>query len=264
MGQYQQWLHYRDVNRLLHTQLEELEEELAQLQIREQLLQQILQPATGDATSLLQSDNEILRALALRLNGHTEPLEHTQEHTRGSAPSANGATEMTYNGTVGTATLSGGEGIASPPLGETALTHSSQNDEPTAAISSPPAIQNGLPPAEEEYVTNPDSSQPPQPLLNRNMTLPPIPHSPHSPHYEPMLLPEDMDAFIDGHSETEPRMELPVWLRNAALHNANGPIDQETMRTNRLIQRWIERWGHQREQELHPDAQEVRGKDTSQ
>ena len=254
MGQYQQWLHYRDVDRLLHTQLEELEEELAQLQIREQLLQQILQPATGDATSLLQSDNEILRALAIRLNGHTEPIKLTQEHTHGSTQSANGAAEMTYNGTVGTAS-------ASPRPGETALTHSSQNDEPATAISSPPATQNGLPLAEEQYATDPDSAQPPQPLLNRNMTLPPIPHS---PHYEPMLLPEDMDAFIDGHSETEPRMELPVWLRNAALHNANGPIDQETMRTNRLIQRWIERWGHQREQEWHPDAQEVRRKDTSQ
>jgi hypothetical protein len=244
MGQYQQWLHYRDVDQLLHTQLEELEEELAQLQIREQLLQQILQPATGDATSLLQADNEILRALAIGLNGHTEPLEHTQEQTQSA------------NGTVGTAS-------ARPRPGPDPLTdtHSSQNDEPTAAISSAPATQNGLPPAEEQYVTDPDSAQPSQPLLNRNMTLPPIPHS---PHYEPMLLPEDMDAFIDEHSETDPRIELPVWLRNAALHNANGPIDQETMRTNRLIQRWIERWGHQKEQEWHPDAQEVRGKDTSQ
>jgi len=247
MGQYQQWLHYRDIDQLLHTQLEELEEELAQLQIREQLLQHLLQPVTEDATSLLQPDNEILRALAIGLNGHTEPIGHTQ----GSAQSANGATEMTYNGTVG---------IASPRLGETALTHSSQSDEPMAAISSAPATQNGLPPAEEQYVTDSDSLQPPQPLRNKNMTLPPIPHS---PHYEPMLLPEDMDAFIDGHSETEPRMELPVWLRNAALHNANGPIDQESMRTNRLIQRWIERWGHQREQGWHPDAQELREEDAS-
>ena len=46
-------------------------------------------------------------------------------------------------------------------------------------------------------------------------------------------------------------MQLPWWLRNAALLNANGPIDQESMRTNRLIQRWIERWGR------HPDAQEL-------
>jgi hypothetical protein len=263
MGQYQQWLHYRDIDRLLHSQLEELEEELAQLQIREQLLQQILQPVTEDATSLLQSDNEILRALAIGLNGHTEPMEHTQ----GYAQSANGATEVSYNGTVGTAILSGGQVIITSPRldplidGETALIHSSQRDEPMAAISSAPAAQNGSPPAEEQYVTDSDSLQPPQPLLNKNMTLPPIPHS---PHYEPMLLPEDMDAFIDGHSETEPRMELPAWLRNAALHNANGPIDQESMRTNRLIQRWIERWGHQRQQGEQPDAQEVREKDTSQ
>jgi hypothetical protein len=103
MGQYQQWLHYRDIDRLLHTQLEELEEELTQLQIREQLLQQILQLPIEDATPLLQSDNEILHALAIGLNGHTEPMEHTQGYTQ----SANGATEVSYNGTVGTAILSG-------------------------------------------------------------------------------------------------------------------------------------------------------------
>jgi hypothetical protein len=218
MGQYQQWLHYRDIDRLLHAQLEELEEELTQLQVREQLLLQILQPVTGDAPSLLQSGNEILRALAIGSNGHTEPRERSQGHTQ----SANGATEMT-------------------------------------AISPAPAAQNGLPPAEEPYITDPNSLQLPQPPLHKNMTPPPVPHS---PHYEPaMLLPEDMDAFIDGHTETEPRMELPAWLRNAALHNANGPIDQESMRTNRLIQRWIERWG--RHQELQPGAQEPRREDTS-
>jgi hypothetical protein len=274
MGQYQQWLHYRDIDRLLHTQLEELEEEFAQLQRREQRLQQMLQPLTADATPLLQSDNEILRTLAIGLNGHNghaEPTTYTQGHMQGYVPSANGATEMTHNGTVGTA-------LARPPLIDVEIalarprpdpltdTHASKGNEPLAVISSAPAAQNGLAEADEQDVTGPAALQPPQPLLHSDMTLPPTPgsHSSHSPHYEPMLLPEDMDAFIDGHSETEPRVELPAWLRNAALHNANGPIDQESMRTNRLIQRWIERWGHQRLQGRPPDAQEVRGKDISQ
>ncbi len=247
MGQYQQWLHYRDIDRLLHTQLEELEEELAQLHIREQLLQQILQPVTEDATLPLQSDNELLRALAIGLNGHTEPIVRTQEHTQGYAQSANGATEMTYNGTVGTAS-------ARPRLDPITDTHSSQNNEPKAASPSAPTAQNGLPLADEQYATKPDSLQPPIPHSH---------HNPHSPHYESMLLPENMDAFIDGHSETEPRMELPIWLRNAALHNTNGLIDQESMRTNRLIQRWIERWGHQRQQEEHPDLSERSEEDAS-
>ncbi len=68
-------------------------------------------------------------------------------------------------------------------------------------------------------------------------------------HPEIELLPEDMLAFFDGHSHTDPQLELPWWLRKITIssNNAEGarPIDQETMRTNRLVQRWIERWGRQ-------------------
>ena len=68
-------------------------------------------------------------------------------------------------------------------------------------------------------------------------------------HPEIELLPEDMLAFFDGHSHTDPRLELPWWLRKITVssNDAEGarPIDQETMRTNRLVQRWIERWGRQ-------------------
>ncbi len=98
MGQYQQWLHYRDVDRLLRTQLEELAEEFAQLRNREQLLQHMLypvhaqeQPALTSASSLLQSNNEILHALAVGLNGHTDHMQHTDPTP---ATSENGTTEM--------------------------------------------------------------------------------------------------------------------------------------------------------------------------
>lgn len=229
MGQYQQWLHYRDVDRLLRTQLEELTEELAQLREREQLLQQMLhpiraqeQPAKEDAPSLLQTNNEILHALTIGLNGHTNNTNHTE-----FPPSTNGTTETT-------------------------AIQSARQGEPTAAISQALFAQGSLLPTEEQFafdsIAATDSFQP---MFNRDSALPPIPHIPHSPHPELRLLPEDMGAFIDEHTQTEPRMQLPWWLRNAALLNANGPIDQESIRTNRLIQRWIERWGH------HPDAQEL-------
>lgn len=237
MGQYQQWLHYRDVDRLLHSQLEELTEELAQLQDREQLLQHMLHPihaqeqstqeqlAIEDVDSLPQSNNEILYALTIGLNGHTNNTNHTN-HTE-FPPSTNGTTE-------------------------TAAIPSAQKSEPTAAISQALFAQGGLPPTEEQFPLNSfaatNAFQPMQPMFNRDSALPPIPHTPHS---ELMMLPEDMGAFIDEHTQTEPRMQLPWWLRNAALLNANGPIDQESLRTNRLIQRWIERWGR------HPDAQEL-------
>lgn len=230
MGQYQQWLHYRDVDRLLRTQLEELAEEFAQLRNREQLLQHMLhpvhaqeQPALTNGSSLLQSNNEILHALAVGLNGHTD---HMQQSDPTPATSENGTTEMVSHQS---------EEQTSP--------QSNQDDTPVAAISQALFAQSSLPSAEEQF---PHAFS--QPLLNQHVDLPLIPHTPHS---ESLLLPEDIGAFIDQHTQTEPRMELPWWLRNAALQNANGPIDQESIRTNRLIQRWIERWGR------YPDAREL-------
>ena len=240
MGQYQQWLHYRDVEQLLRAQLEELVEEFAQLRHREQLLRQMLHPidaqeqsALENASLILQPNNEILHTLAIGLNGHTNHTHHIDTDFA-SATGENGTTEVISHGTC-----------------EKASAPSVQEDKPMAAISRALFAQSSLPPAEDEYlpdsVASPDSSHPP---LNRYAALPPIPRTPRS---EPMLLPEDMGAFIDQHTQTEPRMALPWWLRNAALQNANGPIDPESMRTNRLIQRWIERWGRQ------PDAQELAG-----
>src|SRR5215467_11069426 len=54
MGQYQQWLHYREVDQHLRTQLEALETELAQLQDKTSSLTQ----------TCPQADNQIMRALA--------------------------------------------------------------------------------------------------------------------------------------------------------------------------------------------------------
>ncbi|HLX41354.1 MAG TPA: hypothetical protein VKR42_12535 [Ktedonobacteraceae bacterium] len=230
MGQYQQWLHYRDVDRLLRTQLEELAEEFAQLRNREQLLQHMLhpvhaqeQPALTSGFALLQSNNEILHALAVGLNGHTDHLQHT-DYT--PATSENGTTEMLSH-----------QSEEQTPL------QSNQDDTPVAAISQALFAQSSLPSTEEQFPLVFS-----QPLSNQHVDLPLIPHTPHS---ESLLLPEDIGAFIDQHTQTEPRMELPWWLRNAALQNANGPIDQESIRTNRLIQRWIERWGR------YPDAREL-------
>ena len=62
-------------------------------------------------------------------------------------------------------------------------------------------------------------------------------------------MPEDMIAFLDGHERTDPQLELPWWLRNITISSrdeqAGRPIDYKSIRTNRLVQRWIERWGRQ-------------------
>ncbi len=63
------------------------------------------------------------------------------------------------------------------------------------------------------------------------------------------LLPEDMVAFFDEHEQTDPQLELPWWLRKITVSSkdqqAGRPIDHNSIRTNRLVQRWIERWGRQ-------------------
>jgi hypothetical protein len=68
-------------------------------------------------------------------------------------------------------------------------------------------------------------------------------------HPEIELLPEDLITFFDGHEQTDPRLELPWWLRNITISSkdeqAGRPIDHNSIRTNRLVQRWIERWGRQ-------------------
>ena len=68
-------------------------------------------------------------------------------------------------------------------------------------------------------------------------------------HPEIELLPKDMMAFFDEHEQTDPQLELPWWLRKITVSSkdeqAGRPIDHNSIRTNRLVQRWIERWGRQ-------------------
>ena len=81
----------------------------------------------------------------------------------------------------------------------------------------------------------------------------PLPVDHQSPlllnHPEIELLPEDMIAFFDEHEQTDPQLELPWWLRKITVSSkdqqAGRPIDHNSIRTNRLVQRWIERWGRQ-------------------
>ena len=68
-------------------------------------------------------------------------------------------------------------------------------------------------------------------------------------HPEIELLPEDIFDYYEEHSQTDPQLELPWWLRNITITKGDDetgkPIDQESIRTNRLVQRWVERWGRQ-------------------
>jgi len=62
------------------------------------------------------------------------------------------------------------------------------------------------------------------------------------------LLPQDMASFFHQHAQPVPQPALPAWLENvisaptAQDQLPNNPVDQQTLRTNRLVERWLERW----------------------
>src|SRR5260370_30658983 len=76
MGQYQQWLHYQEIDRHLRTQLEALEADLARLQ---ECLHLLEQEQPEQLTCL--ADNPIMQLLAANLNGHSTPPKRTTENT---------------------------------------------------------------------------------------------------------------------------------------------------------------------------------------
>ena len=223
MGQYQQWLHYREVDQHLQAQLEMLERELVQLQEHAHLLEQSIQPlydsgsvetSSADKQELLQTHNQIIHALAASLNGQHSPLESTRKDTLTPIPT---------------------------PLPETTPDNPAETISPALfAWSNLPNFRPQQVPVEISKAGNasPYSNTP-------HLSLPAVPPS--------ALLPEDMATFFDKHDQTEPQLELPPWLLNA-INRSDGPIDQETIRTNRLVQRWIERWNR------YPNSQQNQGR----
>lgn len=224
MGQYQQWLHFHEVDRHLQAQLEELVNELAQLHERTHVYDRVLQAqSTSPNGSVGESipahlDNMILHTLAISMNGYASSNGHALEESTTIAYTPASLSEIIPNEPGNT---------ISPAL-------FAQSNLPNFETPFTPPVPVDVSFAE----TSPFPSYLDQPL-------PPI------PHYDMALLPEDMSSFFDQHTTTDPQMELPWWLRN--LTNATngigtGPIDQESVRTNRLVQRWLERWGKQPQQ----------------
>lgn len=171
MGQYRQWLHYRDIDRHLHIQREKLTREIAHLQ--EQL--QRLEAAHPEVS------NSLIQALV-------------QLHTM-------------------------------------------QSEQPEASSTPPtPVPLNSLPMQSQEAVkpTLLQPQHPQTPLPPTYASLPPLPHPLHTQTPD-----EDVPA------PTDPQISIPHWLRRAASVSQSGPLDPQGQQTNRLVQRWLERWGKQ-------------------
>ena len=169
MGQYRQWLHYRDIDRHLHVQREKLTREIAHLQ--EQL--QHLEAAHPEVS------NSLIQALV-------------QQRT-------------------------------------------TQSVQPVVANTPPTPVPLNSSPVQPQEEVTPALLQPqhPQtPLSPVYASFPPLPHPVHMQNPD-----EDVPA------PTDPQIAIPHWLRRAA--SQSGPLDPQVQQTNRLVQRWIERWGKQ-------------------
>lgn len=206
MGQYQQWMHYREVDRLLQEQLAQLEAEFTRL----------LQTAPEQTQYACLSDNSIL--IALSAYQREEPQgRQTAESLPPSTPRKEPAGSPTSN-VVSTSI---------PPDGDSQV-------KTTGAIS--PALRSW-----GEFPDVIDGATPELSVSLAERALPAIPHDGLA------LLPEDMNAFIEEFTPTDPQIELPWWLQNiaatAGVNQSNGLIDLQSARTNRLVQRWLERWG---------------------
>ncbi len=193
MGQYREWLHYRQVDQQLHTLKERFTTEL--VHAREQLHDVEAPP--------LDAANHVIQALTLYAK---IPPVATQEQITEHALK-NGHTQQS-------------ETISQPFFDHSHLPELT------------PILSKEMP-----------ETPLPKPPLHSYASLPPIP-------YGSIDLPsENVVSFLDAHTQTEPQVALPWWLQRATLAaTQDNGTDPQNVRTNRLVQRWLERWGRQENQ----------------
>jgi hypothetical protein len=177
----------------------------AQLRQLEAELAQLQERAHLLEQSFCPADNLIIRVLTANLNGHAlaASRESTENRASGNASSTNRASD-----------------------------EAGQSEESAESVASALFAWGGLPNFAPHDIQ--------QSLPQVDELLPPLAHP------ETVLLPEDMKPFFDEYGQTDPQLEIPWWLRSilssADADHPTGPIDPERIRTNRLVQRWLERW----------------------
>lgn len=201
MGQYQQWLHYREQEQQLHAQLEKLEAELAELQSRASPLPELD----------FYEQNPLLHLLvqAVHLPATSpSPAQADQSHADTGTPSSSSL---------------------------------SSTEMPTVEKHDTTGAEGAMP------VLFPWNGSLDLQLPSRDTVVPSTPLS----HPEIELLPTDMASFFDEHTRTSPQLQSPWWMRQRVPTSASDntqasqrtiPSDQESMRNNREIERWLERW----------------------
>ncbi len=194
---------------LYHREVDEqLGKHLDQLQTELALLQ--AQAHTLTETTSSTSENTIIQAL---LNMQAPQAEQSHAHTSLPAPL-----------------------FIDEPLDDAATPHNIFQEEKAATAPVSPALL----------------AWSRLPNLDAQKMQPPASHTTHSGALpkpgEEGLLPQDMTHFFHHHTQPVPQPALPAWLENvisapiAPDQLPNNPVDQQTLRTNRLVERWLERW----------------------
>ena len=205
MGQYKQWLRYREIDQLLRSQLAVSEHELEQLQAQVEILGKqnfSLENAIFQALIKPQQDEWSLRE---------EPaIQYTEE-----------VTEAT-----------GGLGRLKDEIEQVEeIVIEEVEEEDTATISPALLAWSRLPNFDTELIEEQEVNS--------------LPRTPEPPPPPEQLLPADISAFIDAHYPTYPQINIPWWLRASSNQEVQETYvsDQQNDRADYLVQRWFERWG---------------------
>ncbi len=224
MGQYRQWLHYREVDQQLHAQLAQLIEERTILHKRVQPL--------ADGLSL--SDNTIIHALLAQLHpasSASQPIVLQEKTDEQMALDASSTVPEDLDLSRRRAEETG-IGVSPALHGWTNLPNFDSQQVPI------------LPPA-------PSSSTKPEAAAPAITT-----------HPELDLLPEDLASFVDEHTQTAQFRIPPRWLRdilaNTTEQERPSVISQQNERTNQLVERWLKRWGRSDEEPQREDQNNER------
>ncbi|BCL80405.1 hypothetical protein ccbrp13_28700 [Ktedonobacteria bacterium brp13] len=215
MGQYKQWLEYREQGQHLRSALMHLEQEQEQLQEEIDRL----------ATTTHVTQNPIIQALLTK-----QKLELAQKKQPALQES-----ELRSQGQAG----------QEPPV--------QRRREQPAPVPQQELGTGAVSPALQAWTRLPNfnTNAMQEPIINAR-TQPPLP--PDHPQQDDTgnLLPADINAFVDAHSLTDPQLKVPWWLRNlrstSTTEQAVGeqsPIDQQSERTNRSVERFFQRWNDQ-------------------
>lgn len=185
MGQYREWLSYRDIDQKLQAQIAQLEQEVEQLQKQAQELSEQSQPGS----------NFIVQAI--------DRLLHP---------------------------FSAGRALASH--------YTSAQQEPGLESASE-SKRDGLVPPRPPYHHKPSplfsmSLLPELDIMPRELSLKPTMLEPLAS--APVEQPTDKITPVKRRTPLPPRLSLPYQ------QPADWPRDQQSMRTNQIIERWAERW----------------------